>query len=1405
MRYLGFTSDDKDIVNIEYLKKYLGEYAGEQSSSPIVRENDIFVIGTEGKKIDSNYLPSYVDDVLEYASLSGFPAKGEAGKIYVATDTNLTYRWTGTQYLEISKSLALGETSSTAYAGNKGKANADAISVLQGYFNNGVAKNASLLDGHAVSYFATAQSVTDEAKARADADAVLQNNINKESQDRANAEKTLQDNINAEAKARSDADTTLQNNINSEAKAREEADTTLQDNINQEALDRENADSLLQGHIEEEAILREEADTALGNRIAVFERMFEWDGDDIKAKAGLFSDSFVSAGGKNNNAGGGGLYDRLDDWSIYDASKETWVLSAKLGKDLDSRVSQLRTDLNKLPITLDAYATIKWVEDKHYLQSFTETDPVFSASAAFGIKSSDINHWNSAVYSETDPIFTASAAHGITSGDISHWNSAVYKESDPVFMASAAANILSTDIAHWNSAVYTETDPVFTGSAAFGIKSSDIEHWNSAVYEEVDPVFSSSVASSITQNDINLWNKISALFDVDEHGDVKVLGGKGFYSDSFVSAGGKNEQGGGTGGYEMLQDWDSYEPSKAGYVVSAELLNALHINVESLENTSATKAELSTKVDKVSGMGLSHNDYSDTEKQRITNLESFKNRGEGFATSAQGSKADTAVQPAAISDMETKTHASQTYQAVTQKQNVITNSTTNYPSSKGVVDYVADHAVSKDGTGATGVWDITSKDIAEVESTIVDEQFSEKIISEKNEVMEVRELRGNTLVWNQKVNNIVEGAGVTITKNGDGSYTINGTATKRWAQMYAVGKGADYSLRSMIGHKIAIATVRISGDVTPVGNYPALCCGWVGDSSSVPLSGGGKVVTLDNQHDPSIGVTGTEGDVYNNLRVKFAVHDLTQMFGAGNEPSTYEEFLKLCPEARNATAYNEGQLVNFTADAIASKGGINLWDEEIREGGYGTSTGEYYSASTSSCNVNPLMVLPNTTYHYKKDISSGGFYFYEYDENMNFIRFIDGSGIGGNLTTSANARYLNFRWGTRDESVLKGICINLSDPTINGKYFPSESGKRKIAVTELRSKTGELIFPDGMKKAGTVCDEIVGRKAIKRMGVKVFDGTESDIIGGGSVGVFYIARQSLQNVLPGCAVIPHVISANYLAFHTLNNVDDSTEDKIIVGYVYGDYYQPIVIKDTRYTSLAAWKSHLAELYAAGKPLVVIYELATPIEYELPDDIQIELPALQGSTISLETKNDTDGAISTAPLNATIAYRKNIKKSVRDILGSMDNWYMRTYGDQTIYGEKTFGNDVKIDGKLKGILKIASDPERPNDIAEFSSDGFKCVGGEILGGDVENGMFTFSAKIPVIQSAPEINRILLVGLDTIELGIDGGDKPTLLMRYGNLNIADGNFDVNGTLKAKSVDDSMIVSNTDIDNMINEIFA
>ena len=123
----------------EVTKEQIG--LGEVTNDAQVKRSEMGVAGgvatldQEGK-VPSFQLPSFVDDVIEVDSYDNLPTTGEAGKIYVTKDTNLTYRWSGSKYVEISASLALGETSSTAYAGDKGKATTDSLNAHLADFNN---------------------------------------------------------------------------------------------------------------------------------------------------------------------------------------------------------------------------------------------------------------------------------------------------------------------------------------------------------------------------------------------------------------------------------------------------------------------------------------------------------------------------------------------------------------------------------------------------------------------------------------------------------------------------------------------------------------------------------------------------------------------------------------------------------------------------------------------------------------------------------------------------------------------------------------------------------------------------------------------------------------------------------------------------------------------------------------------------------------------------------------------------------------------------------------------------------------------------------------------------------------------------------------------------------------------
>lgn len=193
----------------------------------------------------------------------------------------------------------------------------------------------------------------------------------------------------------------------------------------------------------------------------------------------------------------------------------------------------------------------------------TESDPIFTASAAYGISAGDITNWNSktsnvgtitgitmngsskgtsgvvdlgtVLTTESDPVFLASAAAGITSSNISAWSgkqdalvsgtniktinnesilgsgnitiAAASAETDPIFSASPAAGITATDITNWNAKLdsFTETDPLFTASAAAGITSGNITNWNSAVTNS-HTHSNKSILDDISSSDITNWN-----------------------------------------------------------------------------------------------------------------------------------------------------------------------------------------------------------------------------------------------------------------------------------------------------------------------------------------------------------------------------------------------------------------------------------------------------------------------------------------------------------------------------------------------------------------------------------------------------------------------------------------------------------------------------------------------------------------------------------------------------------------------------------------------------------------------------------------------------------------------------------------------------------------------------------
>ena len=115
--------------------------------------NGVAELDANGKVLTSQ-LPSFVDDVIEAENYTVLPNEGETGKIYVTLDDNKTYRWSGSAYVEISASLALGETDSTAYRGDRGKVaydHATDANKISSAVASGMYKVAGTADGHIAS------------------------------------------------------------------------------------------------------------------------------------------------------------------------------------------------------------------------------------------------------------------------------------------------------------------------------------------------------------------------------------------------------------------------------------------------------------------------------------------------------------------------------------------------------------------------------------------------------------------------------------------------------------------------------------------------------------------------------------------------------------------------------------------------------------------------------------------------------------------------------------------------------------------------------------------------------------------------------------------------------------------------------------------------------------------------------------------------------------------------------------------------------------------------------------------------------------------------------------------------------------------------------------------------------
>ena len=325
--------------------------------------------------------------------------------------------------------------------------------------------------------------------------------------------------------------------------------------------------------------------------------------------------------------------------------------------------------------------------------------------------------------------------------------------------------------------------------------------------------------------------------------------------------------------------------------------------------------------------------------------------------------------------------------------------------------------------------------------------------------------------------------GVTFTNNGDGSMTLNGTATE---EIGSASVGVDVTENITFprrSHKVLVTCNNtLSGFYIGVSGY------------SINNSG----AFFFNESNPTdwtngIGCHIVAGTVFNNFKIIPQVFDLTADFGSGNEPSTVEA----CASAYLSRGVN---IYEYTPQQSSIKNnaftgvkveGFNKWDEDWYNASLNENTGVFTPGSdyqVSSKNFIP--VLPNTTYYFKKPTAVWIAY---YDVNKTFI---SASPIQLNAYTFVipnNAYYIKFQMqGSYGTTYNNDICINISG-SANGTYVPYIAPTTiSVDLTQIKDSNNNSLFPSGkMMGNSNVADFITPYNQESRWNEYTFTGNET--------------------------------------------------------------------------------------------------------------------------------------------------------------------------------------------------------------------------------------------------------------------------------------------------------------------------
>ena len=533
---------------------------------------------------------------------------------------------------------------------------------------------------------------------------------------------------------------------------------------------------------------------------------------------------------------------------------------------------------------------------------------------------------------------------------------------------------------------------------------------------------------------------------------------------------------------EVKENGDVYITGIGGY------------NDDNFNKAKTLKSVIDNKIDKIEGKDLSSNDFTNTLKEKLESLENYDDAEISSAVeklsrdfnALLGNNASAAIESfneiiAFLEGIEDSASLDAIVASIQQKiakvsngladtDTKITNLFERVEENEILIEDLQNTKIDKEADDyypqlAVGLADnLAGVDV--VDSEVNFRRSGGGAISDG--VARIESIKGNSVVWNQlctrgEVKNSTSN-GISYSANANGVFFLNGQTSDNYAFI-----PSKYVVNYIAGHKYILL-----GKETDVVKLQIFL---QQDNVTTSMIGNG-IFTCNNtitafgipryRINPNSSVENFEGIP--------SLIDLTKMFGAGNEPTTIEEFYARIPMGVDLNAYNEGEVIHMDVQSIESVG-VNQWDEEWENGNYSVNTGVPTTSSyVRSKSDKPIKVLPNTKYYIHNGSAIGqtdiGYYsvIFFYDIDDNFIKRTS-SIANSTFTTPQNCDHIRFYNNSEYSTTYKNdICINISDASIDGKYFPYIKRVEDLSIIR-------KYFPQGMKFAGTAHDEIRYNKA----------------------------------------------------------------------------------------------------------------------------------------------------------------------------------------------------------------------------------------------------------------------------------------------------------------------------------------